>query len=126
VVPRRPCRSLPCCGGSLSLRKSPCIREKLRRLRSGEGHSSHVLYGRRDGKRFSIYIPDQMVPEVREAIANGRLIQELVTEAGIRYMEALKSKAERYLAGEKTAGRGYGMLSEQDFGGLGQPGQPFR
>jgi hypothetical protein len=36
-----------------------------------------------------------MVPEVREAIANGRLIQELVTEAGVRYMEALKSKRKK-------------------------------
>jgi hypothetical protein len=82
----------PVAAGSLSLRKSPCIRENCAACASGEGHSSHVLYGRRDGKRFSIYIPDQMVPEVREAIANGRRIQELVTEAGVRYMEALKSK----------------------------------
>ena len=89
----------PVATGSLSLRKSPCIRENCAACASGEGHSSHVLYGRRDGKRFSIYVPDQMVPEVREAIANGRLIQELVTEAGVRYMEALKSKRRKVSGG---------------------------
>ena len=82
----------PVAAGSLSLRKSPCIRENCAACISGEGHPSHVLYGRRDGKRFSIYIPDQMVTEVRDAVANGRLIQELVTEAGVRYTEALKAK----------------------------------
>jgi hypothetical protein len=50
------------------------------------------LYGRRDGKRFSIYVPDELVPEVRDAIANGRRVQELVTEAGVRYAQALKAK----------------------------------
>jgi len=55
------------------------------------GHPSHALYGRRDGKRFSIYVPDELVPEVRDAIANGRRVQELVTEAGVRYAQALKA-----------------------------------
>ena len=68
----------PCCGRLSVLRKSPCIRENCAACASGEGHSSHVLYGRRDGKRFSIYIPEEIVPEVREAIANGRLIQEVI------------------------------------------------
>lgn len=82
----------PVAAGSLSLRKSPCIRKNCPACASGEGHSSHVLYGRRDGKRFSIYVPDEMVPAVRKAIANGRRVQELVTEAGVRYTEALKEK----------------------------------
>ncbi len=82
----------PVAAGSLSLRKSPCIRKNCSVCASGEGHSSHVLYGRRAGKRFSIYVPEEMVSQVREAITNGRLIQELVTEAGVRYTEALKAK----------------------------------
>ena len=82
----------PVAAGSLSLRKSPCIRKNCPACASGEGHSSHVLYGRRDSKRFSIYVLDEMVPAVRKAIANGRRVQELVTEAGVRYTEALKEK----------------------------------
>ncbi|MBV8892328.1 MAG: hypothetical protein JO266_10230 [Acidobacteria bacterium] len=82
----------PVAAGSLSLRKSPCIRKNCPLCASGEGHSSYVLYGRIKGKRFSIYVPDDLVPRIREAIANGRRVQELLSEAGIRYTQALKAK----------------------------------
>ena len=62
-------RLSPVAAGSLSLRKSPCIRKNCPACASGVGHPSHALYGRRDGKRFSIYVPDELVPEVRDAIA---------------------------------------------------------
>jgi len=81
----------PVAAGSLSLRKSPCIRKSCPACASGKGHSSYVLYGRHDGKRFSIYVPEELVPEVREAIANGRRVQELISEAGVRYARALKA-----------------------------------
>jgi Family of unknown function (DUF6788) len=82
----------PVAAGSLSLRKSPCIRKNCPTCATGQGHSSHVLYGRRSGKRFSIYVPEELVPEVRKAIANGRRLQELMSEAGVRYTHALKAR----------------------------------
>ena len=82
----------PVAAGSLSLRTSPCIRKNCPACASGVGHPSYALYGRRDGKRFSIYVPDDLVPEIRLALANGRRIQELVAEAGVRYTQALKTK----------------------------------
>ena len=81
----------PVAAGSLSLRKSPCIRKNCPKCASGEGHSSYALYGRRGGKRFSIYVPEELVTQVREAIANGRRVQELMSEAGVRYTHALKA-----------------------------------
>ena len=48
------------------------------------------MYGRRGKRRFSIYIPDWLVPEVRQAIRNGRRLQELINEAGVRYVRARK------------------------------------
>jgi hypothetical protein len=33
------------------------------------------------------------VPEVRSAIRNGRLLQDLINDAGVRYVQALKEKA---------------------------------
>src|SRR6516162_2243530 len=68
----------PVAAGSLSLRKSPCIRENCPACKSGKGHSSYALYGRHEGRRISTYIPEELVPEVRAAIRNGRLLQELV------------------------------------------------
>jgi hypothetical protein len=80
----------PVAVGSLSLRKGPCIRPNCPACASGEGHSSYALYGRRGKRRFSIYVPERLVPEVNAAIQNGRRLQELINEAGVRYVSALK------------------------------------
>ena len=56
---------------------------------SGEQHPSYVLYGRREGRRFSVYIPEELVPEVRRCLDNGRALQELLHEAAARYVKAL-------------------------------------
>lgn len=82
----------PVATGSLSLRKGPCIRKNCSACASGQGHSSWALYGHRGKRRFSIYVPDRLVPEVRMAIQNGRLLQDLINEAGIRYVSALKKQ----------------------------------
>ncbi len=79
--------------GSLSLRKSPCVRANCQACASGEGHSSYALYGRRGDRRFSIYVPESLVPDVRAAIQNGRVLQELINEAGVRYVNALKKRS---------------------------------
>lgn len=76
--------------GSLSLRRSPCIRENCAACRSGEQHRSYVLSGRLQGRRVSVYVPEELVPEVRRCLDNGRAIQELLHEAAPRYIKALK------------------------------------
>jgi hypothetical protein len=85
----------PVADGSLSLRKSPCVRSNCPACAAGEGHRSHVLYGRTAKKRFSIYVPEELVPEVRAAIENGRRLKELISEAGLRYTQALKEERNR-------------------------------
>jgi len=82
----------PVAVGSLSLRKGACIRPNCPACASGEGHSSYALYGRRRNRRFSIYVPEKLVPEVRAAVQNGRELQELINQAGVRYVSALKRK----------------------------------
>jgi hypothetical protein len=76
--------------GSLSLRRSPCIRENCPACRSGEQHPSYVLYGRVKGRRVSVYVPEELVPQVQRCLDNGRAIQELLYEAAPRYIKALK------------------------------------
>jgi hypothetical protein len=80
----------PAMFGSLSLRRAPCVRENCSACRSGEQHSSYVLYGRLKGRRFSVYIPEELVPEVRRCLDNGRALQEVLYEAAPRYIKALK------------------------------------
>jgi hypothetical protein len=76
--------------GSLSFHRSPCGRKNCPACLSGEQHPSHVLYGRHNGRRFAVYVPENLVPEVRRAIENGRALQDLLVQAGPRYVKALK------------------------------------
>jgi hypothetical protein len=76
--------------GSLSLRRSPCVRENCPAWLSGEQHQSHVLYGRLKGRRFGVYVPEELVPELRRCVDNGRALQELLQAAARRYVNALK------------------------------------
>jgi hypothetical protein len=57
---------------------------------SGEQHASYVLYGRVKKRRFAIYVPQELVPEVSRCLDNGRALQELLYEAAPRYINALK------------------------------------
>jgi hypothetical protein len=82
----------PLAAGSLSLRTGPCIREHCSACERGEGHASYALYGRKKNRRFSVYVPQELVPRVHEAVNNGRKLQKLMHEAGLRYTEALKAK----------------------------------
>jgi len=85
----------PAALGSLSLRRSPCVREHCEACRSGEQHASHVLYGRIKGQRFAIYIPDELVAELRHCLDNGRALQELLYQTALRYTKALKHQKAR-------------------------------
>jgi hypothetical protein len=86
--------------GSLSLRRSPCIRENCQACLSGEQHQSYVLYGRLKGRRFSVYVPGELVPEVRRCLENGRALQELLYEAAPRYVKALKRERAKAAKGQ--------------------------
>ena len=76
--------------GSLSLRRSPCIRENCPACQSGEQHQSYVLYGRANGRRVAVYVPEELAPEVQRSLDNGRALQDLLHQAAPRYVKALK------------------------------------
>ena len=80
----------PVAEGSLSLRRCPCVQKNCQACARGEGHPSYVLYARRGGKRVSIYVPDDVAPEIERALENGRRLQQLINEAGVRYVDAVK------------------------------------
>ena len=78
--------------GSLSLRRGRCIRPNCPACAAGKLHTNYALYGRRGSRRFSMYVPERLAPEVKRAIRNGRQLHELINEAGIRYLIALKKQ----------------------------------
>lgn len=80
----------PAALGSLGHRTCPCTREHCAACARGEKHPSYVLYVRVNGRRTSLYIPDELAPQIRQAIDNGRALQALLHEAGRRFTEAAK------------------------------------
>lgn len=88
-------RLWPAALGSLSLRRSPCVRPQCQACATGEQHANYVLYGRSRGRRLAVYIPDALAPDIRHALDNGRALQELLYEAGRRYAEARKRERRR-------------------------------
>src|SRR2546422_11133713 len=81
--------------GSLSLRRSPCVRRRCHACETGEQHPSYVLYGRRNGRRASVYIPDDLAAEVRRAPGHGQGLAGLVSQGGPRYPHALERERTR-------------------------------
>jgi hypothetical protein len=54
-----------------------------------EQRPAHVLYGRLNGRRVAVYVPEELVPEVRRGVENGHALQELLQRAAPRYVKAL-------------------------------------
>jgi hypothetical protein len=44
----------------------------------------NVLYGRQQGRRFSLYVPEELVPQVQRWLDNGRALQQLLYQAASR------------------------------------------
>ena len=83
----------PAALGSLSLRRTRCIRKHCSACQSGEKHPSWVLSGHLQGKRFSLYVPESLVPEVQRCLENGRALQELLYASARHYVQALKQSS---------------------------------
>jgi len=96
----------PVAGGSLSLRKSSCVREHCRACESGVGHPSYGLWGRSGTERFSLYVPEELVPELQQAVLNGQALQRLVREMGVRYTQLRRSeRSEQPSKGQSSSRR---------------------
>ncbi len=85
----------PAALGSMSLRRSPCVRERCTACESGEQHRSYVLYTRVHGRRHAVYVPKELVSELEAVLERGRELEALLHEAAVRYAKALKSERKR-------------------------------
>jgi len=95
VVPKQAALLWPAALGSLSLRRSPCVREHCRSLSLGRTACQSCPLRAHQRRRFAIYIPDELVPEVQLSLDNGRVLQELLYQSALRYTKALKHQKAR-------------------------------
>jgi hypothetical protein len=95
-------RLWPALLGSLSFRRSPCVRKNCPACMSGEQHPSYVLYGRLKDRRVAVYVPEELAPEVQRGLDNGRALQELLQQAAPRYVKALKRERSKAPKNKKS------------------------
>ena len=88
--------------GSLSFRRSRCVRANCPACKSGEQHRSYVLYGRHGGRRIAVYVPEDLVGDVRRSLDHGRVLQELLQAAAPRYIKALKRERAKARKSKKS------------------------
>lgn len=72
----------PMAKGTLSEVRKPCIRTNCPACRSGRKHKAFLFSYAQDGKRRCMYVAAAMVPALRQAICNGRVVEAFLHEAG--------------------------------------------
>src|SRR3972149_7332559 len=77
----------PLAKGSLSLVRRPCIRANCPACRSGKKHAGWIFTFREGGRQRCRYVPKDLAPRLRPAVANGGLLEARLTQAGVEVME---------------------------------------
>ena len=72
----------PALKGSLAQVCKPCIRPNCRACASGKKHPNHLLAFTQNGRRRCLYVPVEMVPTLKRALANGRRVEQVLYEMG--------------------------------------------
>jgi hypothetical protein len=72
----------PVAKGSLSYVRKPCIHPNCQVCARGEKHPSWIFSICQEGKQRCLYVPEDLVGTLRQAIANGRKVERLLVESG--------------------------------------------
>ena len=72
----------PALKGSLAQVYKPCIRPHCAACARGQKHPNYLLTFTEKGRRRCLYVPKPMVPILKQALENGRRIEQLLYETG--------------------------------------------
>jgi hypothetical protein len=72
----------PAAKGSLAKVYKPCIRKNCPACARGDKHPAWLLSFASQGRRKIMYVPLALVPQIRQAIQNGRNIEKLLHRTG--------------------------------------------
>jgi len=72
----------PAIKGSLAQVRKPCIRSNCAACARGDKHAAFILSFTDQGRRRCMYVPAELVPQLRQAIRNGKAIETLLYDLG--------------------------------------------
>jgi len=74
----------PAAKGSVAEIRKPCVRPGCKACAEGRKHRAFILSYKDATRRRCLYVPAEGVEALRRAIANGRRIEQLLSQAGAR------------------------------------------
>jgi hypothetical protein len=89
----------PLAKGSLRFVRRPCIRPNYPACQRGEKHAAWIFTFGQGGKQRCRYVPKDLVPLLRQAIANGRWLEARITETGADLIEQYRQERARRAKG---------------------------
>jgi len=72
----------PAVKGSVAEVRKPCIRAGCKACAEGRKHRAFIFACKEGKRRRCLYVPADKVPALRAAIANGRRIEQLLSQCG--------------------------------------------
>ena len=72
----------PAIKGSLAQVRKPCIRPNCPACARGDKHPAFILAFTDQGRRRCMYVPAEFVPQLQQALSNGRALEELLSQLG--------------------------------------------
>ena len=85
-------RLWPVAKGSVREYKQKCRNKGCARCKSGEGHPVWQMTYYRNGRQRSKHIPRRLIGELKEALENGRKLEELLVKSGLAFIEERKEE----------------------------------
>jgi len=68
--------------GSLAEVRKPCIRPNCPACARGDKHPAYILSFTDKGRRRCMYVPTELVPQLQQALRNGRALEEFLYQLG--------------------------------------------
>ena len=68
--------------GSLAEVRKPCIRPNCPACARGDKHPAFILSFTDKGRRRCMYVPAELVPQLQQALRNGKALEELLYQLG--------------------------------------------
>jgi hypothetical protein len=77
----------PLAKGCLVEVRKPCIRPNCSACRSGKKHKAMIFSFTQAGKQRCRYVPAALAPLLRQALTNGRRVEQRLVELGSQWLE---------------------------------------
>ena len=87
----------PAFKGSLTEVRKPCIRPNCPACARGDKHAAFLWTFTDQGHRRCLYVPAELVPQVRQGLDNGRRLEGWLASLGPRWLHAWRQERDAAL-----------------------------